>query len=473
MPLSRREKTLTVVCIFLATSLIISVVGAFRGNPLAYAKQSSDKDIYGQLKIFTDVLAIVQKDYVKDVDGANLIEGAIKGMITNLDPHSSYLDPEYYEDLQVQTKGEFGGLGIEITVKDGILTVVAPMEGGPAEKAGVMPGDAIVKIEGKFTKDYSMIDAVRNLRGPKGTPVTITLYRKSSSSTFDVKLVRDIIQVKSVKSRVIDDGFGYVKISQFVESTGDDLFMALRRIEKESPSKTINGLILDLRNNPGGLLNQAIRVADTFLKEGVIVYTDGRVESQKQKFFAQSRGTEENYPIVVLVNNGSASASEIVSGALKEDGRAVLVGTRTFGKGSVQTVSRLDNGGGLSLTTALYYLKNGESIQLKGVTPDIEIENPVIAPKKAQTPNSNDKQVQDSVREESLPGAILNPNGDSYESDSVPNNQERNVDPADRDGSSAGNDAENLRIDYEKEPIESWLKKDPQMAKAMEVLKGY
>ena len=471
MPLSRREKILTVVCLILASSLIVSVFGAFRGSPVAYAKQNSDKDIYGHLKIFTDVLAIVQKEYVKEVDGTKLIEGAIKGMITNLDPHSSYLDPEYYEDLQVQTKGEFGGLGIEITVKDGVLTVVAPMEGGPAEKAGVMPGDAIVKIEGKFTKDFSMIDAVRNLRGPKGTAVTITLYRKSTSSTFDVKLVRDIIQVRSVKSRIIGDGLGYVKISQFVESTGDDLYMALRRIEKESTDRSINGLILDFRNNPGGLLNQAIRVADMFLKEGVIVYTDGRVESQKQKFFAQRRGTEENYPIVVIINNGSASASEIVSGALKEDGRAVLVGTRTFGKGSVQTVSRLENGGGLSLTTALYYLKNGESIQLKGVTPDIEIENPIITPKKSSNTIDLNKG-PDSVREDSLPGAILNPNGDSYDTLGSTNSEQKS-DSTKKEPEIDNSDMENLRIDYEKEPLESWLKKDPQMAKALDVLKGY
>jgi carboxyl-terminal processing protease len=462
---SSREKFLTTLSIVLFILLVFSYLDklSYFSPHIAHAKQNSDKDLYGQLKIFTDILAIVQKEYVKEVNGSELVEGAIKGLISNLDPHSSYLDPEYYEDLQVQTKGEFGGLGIEVSVKEGNLTVVSPMEGGPAEKAGVLPGDIILKINGKLTKDFTMVDAVKNLRGPKGSSVVVTFFRKSTNQTFESELIREIIHVKSVKSRILKDGYGYIKISQFVESTGDDLYMAIRKIEKESPSSKISGLILDLRNNPGGLLNQAVRVADLFIEEGVIVYTDGRIEAQKQKFFATRRGTESSYPLVVLVNNGSASASEIVSGALKEDGRAVIVGNRTFGKGSVQTVSRLENGGGLSLTTALYYLKNGESIQLKGVTPDIEVAQPAV---EVKNPSTHLKT--ENFREESLPGAIINP---SEGLDSVDTTRQEKIKDQ-KDTTDISLVSPNY-IDVEKESVENWLQKDKQFSKAYEVLMGY
>ena len=425
----------------------------------AYGKQnSSDSDMFGQLKIFTDVLAIVQKDYVKEVNAKDLVEGSIKGLIASLDPHSSYLDPEFYKDLQIHTKGEFGGLGLEITVKDGMLVVVSPMEGSPAALAGVQTGDVIIKIEGQFTKDFSLVDAVKKLRGPKGSKVSLTLFRKTSQSNFDISVVRDVIQVKSVKSRFLGDGYGYVKLSQFVESSADDLFMAVRKIEKQSEDGEVHGLVLDLRNNPGGLLTQAIRISDMFIKEGVIVYTDGRVESQKQKFFAHGRGTEKDYPLVVLINGGSASASEIVSGALKEDGRAILVGTTSFGKGSVQTVTPLENGGAISLTTALYYLKNGDSIQLKGVKPDIEVTNPDVPAPKATT-----QDLKEPIREGDLPGAIANPNG----------NTDNTMKKLNNTPTIATTTFDETPLDAEKDPLDTLIKRDPQFARALEVLKGF
>ena len=458
---TRVERTLaSLVAILLFIVLTTASPSVFSN---AYGKQnSSDSDIFGQLKVFTDVLAIVQKDYVKDVNSKELIEGAIKGLITNLDPHSSYLDPEFYKDLQIHTKGEFGGLGLEITAKDGMLVVVSPMEGSPAALAGIQPGDVIVKIEGLFTKDFSLVDAVKKLRGQKGTKVSLTLYRKSNQSTFDVVVERDVIQVKSVRSRYLGEGYGFVRVNQFVESSADDLYMAIRKIEKQADDGEVHGLILDFRNNPGGLLTQAVRISDMFLKEGIIVYTDGRIESQKQKFFAHSRGTEKNYPIVVLINGGSASASEIVSGALKEHGRAILVGNTTFGKGSVQTVTPLENGGAISLTTALYYLKNGESIQLKGVKPDIEVSNPDLP-----APKASALELKEPLREGDLPGAIPNPNGS--ESDLSKKIQNAPTSPA---AGAAGSNVD-ATLDLEKDPLDTLLKRDLQFARALEVLRGF
>ena len=379
----------------------------------AEAKDSSDRyqKIFDELKVFTDVLSLVERDYYRDVSGDELVEGAIKGMLTALDPHSGYLTPEFYKDLRVQTKGEFGGLGIEITIKDGLLVVVAPMEGSPAEQAGVKPGDKIIKIEGKFTKEFSLVDAVERLRGPKGSPIEISVMRKGYSDLIDITVIRDRIKVRSVRHRMLEDGYGYVRVNQFVESTGDNLGEALSSLNATSPGGQMRGLVLDLRNNPGGLLTQAIRVSDYFINDGVVVYTDGRIEAQKQKFFAQNRGTETNYPLVVLLNSGSASASEIVAGAVQDHGRGLVLGTSSFGKGSVQTITPLANGGALTLTTALYYTKSGRSIQATGIVPDIEFD-PVLEEEKEnvmpKTPAQRASRTR--YREADLPGAIKNPN---------------------------------------------------------------
>ena len=426
------------------------------------AKEAPESNLFQELKVFTDVLAIVKRDYVTDVDNKKLVEGAIKGMLATLDPHSGYLDPDFYQDLQVQTKGEFGGLGIEITIKDGLLVVVAPMEGSPAEKAGVKPGDTIVKIDGKFTKEFSLVDAVKRLRGPKGSPIVLSLARKGVQGLVDVTIMRDNIAVRSVRSRYLGDGFAYVRVSQFMEHTADDLKAALTNLTKESGQGELKGLVLDLRNNPGGLLAQAVRIGDMFLKEGVIVYTDGRVEGQKQKFFAHGRGTEPDYPIVVIVNGGSASASEIIAGALKDHGRALILGTQTFGKGSVQTITPLENGGALTLTTALYYTKSGNSIQGTGVKPDVELDavpEPEVQSKETQP--SNVKPME-QLRERDLPGAIRNPSGSEPNDDAL---RKINQTPVIRKDLGP--------IDPEKEDLAVWYRRDIQLQRALELLKTF
>jgi carboxyl-terminal processing protease len=455
---STREKLLSGLCVLFGAALVFGG----RDLPEVSARESGKSNLFEELKVFTDVLSVVKRDYVSDIENKRIVEGAIKGMLGTLDPHSGYLDPDFYQDLQVQTKGEFGGLGIEITIREGLLVVVAPMESSPAEKAGVRPGDIIVKIDGKFTKEFSLVDAVKRLRGPKGSPIQISLSRKGTSDLVDVTIVRDTIAVRSVKARYLGDGFGYVRVSQFMEHTADDLKDALKALSKDSSLPELRGLILDLRNNPGGLLAQAVKVSDMFLKEGVIVYTDGRVEAQKQKFFAHARGTEADYPMVVLVNSGSASASEIVAGALKDHGRALILGQQTFGKGSVQTITPLENGGALTLTTALYFTKSGNSIQARGVKPDIEVDS---------TPNVEKESVQtkrsplSEIREEDLPGAIANPEGKYGEQDDGGAMRKINKTPIVSPDAAA--------INPETEDLTAWRRKDPQFQRAFDLLKTF
>lgn len=448
----------------LLVSLVAFVTYLSIDVPRVSAKDQSEDNLYKELKVFTDVIAIVQRDYVKTVDSKKLVEGAIKGLLATLDPHSGYLDPDFYQDLQVQTKGEFGGLGLEITIKDGLLVVVAPMEGSPAEKAGVRPGDSIIKIEGKYTKEFSLVDAVKRLRGPKGSSIQLSIYRKGSSKLLDVEIVRENILVRSIRSRYVGDDYGYVRLSQFMEKTADDLKSALKSIAQQCSDGILKGLILDLRNNPGGLLTQAIRVSDMFLKDGIIVYTDGRVEGQKQKFYAHARGTEPEYPIVVLVNNGSASASEIVAGALKDHGRALILGTQTFGKGSVQTITQLENGGAITLTTALYYTKSGNSIQLTGVKPDIILDSKSLDEDKSDNSNElgHENERGDNMREADLPGAIQNPS--NLPSDG---NLLRKINKTPIKSQSI------ISSNPEKDDLGEWLKRDIQLARGLELLKTF
>lgn len=332
---------------------------------------------YESIELFTDVLAIVKKSYVEEVDTKKLIYGAINGMLASLDPHSSFMPPDTYKEMKIDTKGSFGGLGIEITIKDGILTVISPIEDTPAFRAGIKSGDQILKIEDRFTKDLSIMDAVKRMRGPKGTKVTLTIMREGFEKPKEFILVRDIIQVKSVRFKTLDNGFGYIRIAQFQEKTDDDLVRALKTLKEENGGSLL-GLVLDLRNDPGGLLDQAVKVADHFVEDGLIVYTEGREKDSKMKFTARKGGKEPNYPIVILINSGSASASEIVAGALQDHKRAVIMGTQSFGKGSVQTIIPLSDESGLRLTTARYFTPSGRSIQAKGITPDIVVEKAEI-----------------------------------------------------------------------------------------------
>ena len=347
--------------------IVVTATGISIGRLSATVTGTSGEG-YEELKTFTEVLTMVKKFYVEPVTTKDLVYGAIKGMLNSLDPHSSFMPPQAFKEMQVETKGEFGGLGIQIGIKEGVLTVISPIEDTPAWKAGLKAGDQIVKINGTPTKDMSIEDAVTKMRGAPKTSVTITVYRQGWKEPKDFTIVREIIRIKSVKSRIIDGDIGYVKISQFQEQTASDLGKALKKLDE----KKINSLILDLRNNPGGLLNSAVDVAGELLPKGkLVVYTKTR-SGEKSEFYTDGDQLATQ-PMIVLVNGGSASASEIVAGALKDWNRAVILGTQTFGKGSVQTVIPLSDGSGLRLTTARYYTPRGISIQNTGITPDIEV----------------------------------------------------------------------------------------------------
>jgi carboxyl-terminal processing protease len=340
--------------------------------PAPRVSAGPNEDVYAKIKILTQVLYEVQERYVEEVKPDVLLDGAIKGMVRTLDPHSSYMTPEEMKELQIDTQGAFTGVGIELTLsKDGALTVVAPIDGTPAFRAGIQSRDVIVKINGKSTKDMGLPEAVKLIRGEKGTPVVLTVTRETESKPLDISIIRDVIPVRSVRSEAIEDGYRYIRISNFQANTLADLKDAVEKFQAGPvPPK---GLILDLRSNPGGLLDQAVKIADLFLKEGLIVYTQGRNEAQNMKFTAQPSVLVGNYPVVVLVNEGSASAAEILAGALQDHKRALLLGARTFGKASVQTIIPFRDGSGLRLTTARYYTPSGRSIQAAGIEPDVEV----------------------------------------------------------------------------------------------------
>ncbi|MBE7414253.1 MAG: S41 family peptidase [Deltaproteobacteria bacterium] len=351
----------------------LAIIAVFSFSSWGVQKSASVPDgTYETLKLYTDVLGIVQESYAEDIDSKDVIYNSIKGMVKGLDPHSSFMTPEEYKEMQVDTRGSFGGLGIEIGMRDNALTVVAPIEDTPAFTAGILAGDRIVKIGDKHTKDLSLQDAIGLMRGPKGTPVTIHIMREGFDEPKPFTIVRAIIKVKSVKYRMLEGGIGYVKVNQFQERTSEDLDKAL----KDLSSKTnggLAGLVLDLRNNPGGLLQEAVSVSNEFLDSGLIVYTKGRAPGQNMSFNADKARSQPDYPMVVLVNNGSASASEIVAGALQDHKRAVVMGVATFGKGSVQTIIPLSDGSAVRLTTSKYYTPSGRSIQAKGIEPDIVV----------------------------------------------------------------------------------------------------
>lgn len=324
-----------------------------------------------ELRTFADVFNQVRASYVEEIDDKTLLENAIRGMLAGLDPHSTYLDAESFEDLQSNTSGEFGGLGLEVGLENGFIKVIAPIDDTPAQKGGVEAGDLIIKLGSTPVKGMSLNDAVEAMRGPKGSEIELTIVREGIPQPFTLTLKRDIIKVKSVRSRELEAGFGYIRIAQFQSGTGDEFRKALDQLKGKGALK---GLVLDLRNNPGGVLQSSVEVADAFIREGLIVYTEGRLANSKSQFSAQADDLAAGVPLVVLINGGSASASEIVAGALQDHKRAVIMGTDSFGKGSVQTVVPLSENSAIKLTTARYYTPNGRSIQAQGIVPDITVE---------------------------------------------------------------------------------------------------
>src|SRR5665811_1258890 len=331
-------------------------------------------DTYRQLNLFGDVFERVRADYVEKPDDSKLIESAINGMLTGLDPHSSYMDPKSFKDMQVQTRGEFGGLGIEVTMEDGLIKVVAPIDETPAAKAGVMANDIITQLDGEQVQGLTLNQAVEKMRGPVNTKIKLTIMRKGQDKPIEVSITRDIIRVRSVRSHVEGDDVGYIRLTQFNEQTTEGLKTAIAEITAKVSEDKLEGYVLDLRNNPGGLLDQAISVSDAFLQKGEIVSTRGRNAEETQRFNARPGDLTKGKPVIVLINGGSASASEIVAGALQDHKRVTVIGTRSFGKGSVQTIIPLGSGkGALALTTARYFTPSGHSIQALGVKPDIEI----------------------------------------------------------------------------------------------------
>lgn len=327
---------------------------------------------FDELRTFTEVFGRIKQDYVEPVSDKKLLEGAIRGMLAELDPHSVYLDGEQYEELKEGTTGQFGGLGIEVTMESGFVKVVAPIDDTPAQRAGLQTGDLIVKLDDKPVKGMTLVDAVKIMRGEPGSDIVLTVIREGEEAPLKFKITRAIIKVKSVKSKLLEKDFGYLRISSFQSRTGQNLLDAVSELEKENKGK-LKGVVLDLRNNPGGVLNAAVEVSDAFLKEGLIVFTEGRIKNSEMRFNAAPDDVINGAPIVVLINAGSASASEIVAGALQDHKRAIIMGEKSFGKGSVQTILPTSNGAAVKLTTARYYTPSGRSIQAEGIEPDIKL----------------------------------------------------------------------------------------------------
>jgi carboxyl-terminal processing protease len=380
--------------VVLAAAVVIWTLGAGFLKDLS----ASNDETYKGLKLFTDVLEIVTEKYVDEVDTNELIEKAIQGMVHSLDPHSALLPPEAYEDLRIDTKGNFTGIGIHITLRDGFVTVISPIEGTPAYKAGIQAQDRIVKVDDTPVDDLRQ--AVNMMRGPKGTPVKVTILRKGEPEPLEFDLVRDIIPVKSIKAQTLKPGYGYIWITNFTGNTTEDFLDALEKLESENAP--MKGLVLDLRNNGGGLLEESLRICDIFIDKGILLSIKGRGEGNAKEFPAKPSSVKRDYPIVLLINGGSASASEIVAGALQDHKRALILGTTSFGKGSVQTVESLRDGYGLKLTIARYYTPNGRSIQAKGIEPDIVV--PFKPLEQSDQANGDDGFVKESDLKNHLEG---------------------------------------------------------------------
>ncbi len=408
--LTKNLQHLRIVFLVIATGILLlaasSVQSQTQNSTTAKAAEPLPLDV---LKEFTDAYGRIKSDYVESIDDKTILKNAIKGMLSGLDPHSAYLDQQGFKQLKEGTSGEFGGLGIEVGMEDGVIRVISPIDDTPAEKAGVLPGDFIVRIDGKAVKGMSLDEAVKMMRGKPGSSILLSIVRDGEANPVEITLIRDIIKVKSVKSRLLEPGYGYVRIASFQSRTAEQLKKALKSLVKKNDNQPLEGLVLDLRNNPGGVLNGSVDVADIFLDKGVIVYTEGRVKDSQLKFYATKGDPLNGAPIVVLVNGGSASASEIVAGALQDQKRAVVMGSMTFGKGSVQTILPLTDETAIKITTARYFTPSGRSIQAEGIKPDVTLANVKLEDK---------KKAAHTVKEADLKGHLVNPeNGNKSNGD--------------------------------------------------------
>ena len=376
-----------------------------------------------ELRTFSDVFGRIKNDYVVDVDDKELIENAIRGMLSGLDPHSSYLDAEQFTELQVGTTGQFGGLGIEVGMENGFVKVIAPIDDTPAQRAGVESGDLVIRLDDTPVKGMTLNEAVKVMRGEPGSDIELTIVREGLDQPLKITITRDVIKVKSVRARMLEPGFGYLRISQFQSKSAENMVDAITELNKENKAP-LRGLVLDLRNNPGGVLNGAVAVSDAFLQKGMIVYTEGRIADSRLRFNATPDDVIDGAPLVVLVNQGSASASEIVAGALQDHKRAIIVGVKTFGKGSVQTILPLSSNSALKLTTARYYTPSGRSIQAEGITPDIELESIEVA--------SIERNIE-PLTEANLSGHLENGNGNGKSDKKADKKADKKSDDAEED----------------------------------------
>ena len=373
-----------------------------------YALKDNDQIPFEDLQAFTEVFSRVKSDYVEPVDDKKLIEDAIRGMLNGLDPHSSYLNTSEFSDLKIGTTGQFGGLGIEVGMENGFVKVISPIDDTPAFRAGVQASDLIIKLDKKSVKGMTLNEAVKLMRGKPNTSINLTIVREGESKPLVIQITREIIRVKSVKNRMLEPGYGYVRITNFQSRTTTDLLKAISGLQKE---ERLKGLVLDLRNNPGGVLNGAVGVSDAFINEGLIVYTEGRIDDSSHRYLATPGDSLNGAPLVVLLNGGSASASEIVAGAIQDHKRGIIMGTKSFGKGSVQTIQELRNGSAVKLTTARYFTPNGRSIQAKGIEPDIKLTTLKLS--------EDAGQASASFSESDLEGRLSNPNGESETDEEV------------------------------------------------------
>ncbi|MCP4077979.1 MAG: S41 family peptidase [Gammaproteobacteria bacterium] len=428
-----RTSTLFIAGILLGLSLAI-------GHSVYATKDNSQSIPFEDLQAFTDVFSRIKSDYVEAVDDKKLLEDAIRGMLSGLDPHSSFLDTEEFSDLRIGTTGQFGGLGIEVGMENGFIKVISPIDDTPASRAGIQAKDLIIKLDEKSVKGMTLSEAVKIMRGKPSTDIKLTIVREGETKPLIITITREIIRVKSVKKRMLEEGYGYVRITNFQSRTSTDLLKSISTLQEESK---LEGLVLDLRNNPGGVLNGAVGVSDAFLDEGLIVYTEGRIDDSSVKYTATPGDILNGASLVVLVNGGSASASEIVAGAMQDHKRAIIMGFKTFGKGSVQTIQELRNGSAVKLTTARYFTPNGRSIQAEGIVPDITLRNLKV---------SDRKKAPKTISERDLSGHLSNP---------------ENGEETKETKSTSGNDD-----DSKKDKPENLSETDYQLFEALNLLKG-